>query len=198
MHVQIPVTQNLMVETIDKTFDTILHHLDARAVGEGGEGHGMTEADTFRTLNFSLMLSISHYIEDRFVEKRLTGMFLASFQKLSFFVEQQARYLNLAKTGSKVMVFAEPDIPPPVSAERLTFYRPAHEDLGKFWIVLSDDPEFRIALAARETTPVRVSGGGEGSRKRSFEGFWTYRDEYIDAIRDSICGFYVDRAFEIS
>lgn len=186
----------LMAETIDKTFETILRHLDARSGGEGAEGVALTETDTFRTLNFSLMLSISHYIEDRFVEKRLTGLFVASFQKLSFFVEQQARYLNLAKTASRVMVFAEPDIPPPVAAEGLTFYRPAHDDLKAFWVVLSDDPEFRIALVARETTPNRQPAGG--GKKRTFEGFWTYRDEYIDAVRDSLCGFYVDRSLEIS
>lgn len=188
----------LMVETIDKTFGTILHHLDARSAGEGVEGVALTETDTFRTLNFSLMLSISHYIEDRFVEKRLTGMFIASFQKLSFFVEQQARYLNLAKTASRVLVFAEPDIPPPVSAEGLKFYRPAHDDMKAYWVVLSDDPEFRIALVARETTPSRQSASPAGAKKRTFEGFWTYRDEYIDAVRDSICGFYVDPSFEIS
>jgi DICT domain-containing protein len=187
-----------MVETIDKTFESILSHLDARMTGEEAEGHALTETDTFRTLNFSLMLSISHYIEDRFVEKRLTGMFIASFQKLSFFVEQQARYLNLARTSSRVMVFAEPDIPPPVAAERLKFYRPAHADLDAFWVVLSDDPEFRIALVARETTPSRQPAGAGGGKKRTFEGFWTYRDEYIDAVRDSICGFYADPAFEIS
>lgn len=185
-----------MAETIIQTFDSIIRHLDARAGGEGGTGQALTETDTFRTLNFSLMLSISHYIEDRFVEKRLTGLFIASFQKLSYFVEQQGRYLNLARTASKVWVFGEPDIPPPVSAEGLKFFRPMGNDLRDYWIVLSDDPEFRIALVARETTPNRASGL-TGSRKRSFEGFWTYRDEYIDAVRDSIVTFYGLHEFQI-
>jgi len=181
-----------MSAPIAKTFEDIVHHLDARAERNGG-GLPVTETDTFRTLNFSLMLSISHYIEDRFVEKRLSGLFVASFQKLSLFLPQQERYAAIASTSQQVWIIGEPDIVPPFVADNLHFFRPADAACRDYWIVLSDDPRFRIALFAREChtpEPRSATSVKNGYAKRRFEGFWTYRDEYIDAIRTSIQTHY--------
>ncbi|MCS7079497.1 MAG: hypothetical protein NZ585_05540 [Chloracidobacterium sp.] len=182
-----------MSAPIAKTFDSIVHHLNARTEQNGG-GLPVTETDTFRTLNFSLMLSISHYIEDRFIEKGLSGLFIASFQKLSLFLPQQERYATIAKTSQAVWIIGEPDITPPAVAERIRFFRPADCECQDYWIVLSDDPRFRIALFARErrdtARPAASGKNGYARGKRSFEGFWTYRDEYIDAIRNSVQTHY--------
>jgi DICT domain-containing protein len=183
-----------MSAPIVKTFEDIVHHLDARAKRNGG-GLPVTETDTFRTLNFSLMLSISHYIEDRFIEKRLSGLFVASFQKLSLFLPQQERYAAIARTSQQVWIIGEPDIAPPFIAENLQFFRPADAACRDYWIVLSDDTRFRIALFARECRlPEPQSAAsvknGYPRGKRRFEGFWTYRDEYIDTIRSSIQAHY--------
>jgi DICT domain-containing protein len=188
-----------MSAPIAKTFEDIVHHLDARAERNGG-GLPVTETDTFRTLNFSLMLSISHYIEDRFVEKRLSGLFVASFQRLSLFLHQQERYAAIASTSQQVWIIGEPDIAPPFVADNLQFFRPADAECRDYWIVLSDDPRFRIALFAREchapepppAAPVKAAPvkNGHAGGKRRFEGFWTYRDEYIDAIRASLQAHY--------
>ncbi len=184
-----------MSAPIAKTFDSIVHHLTTRTEHNGG-GLPVTETDTFRTLNFSLMLSISHYIEDRFIEKRLSGLFIASFQKLSLFLPQQERYAAIARTSQAVWILGEADIVPPFVAEHLQFFRPPDRESQDYWIVLSDDPCFRIALFARErqeqTAAAAVASGKNGHRagKRSFEGFWTYRDEYIDAIRHSVQTHY--------
>ncbi|OYT70651.1 MAG: hypothetical protein CFK52_10480 [Chloracidobacterium sp. CP2_5A] len=187
-----------MSAPIAETFDNIVIHLDARAERNGG-GLPVTETDTFRTLNFSLMLSISHYIEDRFIEKRLSGLFIASFQKLSLFVPQQERYAALARTSKDVWIIGEPDIPPPLLANSVQFFRPADSACRDYWIVLSDDPRFRIALFARERRSAAAAPGKNGhvSGKRSFEGFWTYRDEYIDAIRDSIQTYYAKQELRV-
>ncbi len=186
-----------MSAPIAETFDNIVHHLAARTERNGG-GLPVTETDTFRTLNFSLMLSISHYIEDRFIEKRLSGLFIASFQKLSLFIPQQERYAALAQTSEAVWIIGEPDILPPFLAKSIQFFRPADGDCRDYWVVLSDDPRFRIALFARErhipaASPVKNGHGG----KRSFEGFWTYRDEYIDAIRNSIQSHYAKQELRV-
>lgn len=181
-----------MSAPIAQTFDSIVHHLAARTERNGG-GLPVTETDTFRTLNFSLMLSISHYIEDRFIEKRLTGLFIASFQKLSLFLPQQERYAAIAQTSQAVWIIGEPDIAPPFVAERLQFFRPPDSECRDYWVVLSDDPRFRIALFARErrsSTGATPGKNGLVGGKRSFEGFWTYRDEYIDAIRHSVQTHY--------
>lgn len=190
-----------MSAPITRTFEDIVHHLDARAERNGG-GLPVTETDTFRTLNFSLMLSISHYIEDRFIEKRLSGLFVASFQKLSLFLPQQERYAAIASTSRQVWIIGEPDITPPFLGHNLSFFRPADTACQNYWIVLSDDPRFRIALFAREcpvptppSTP--LTKNGHVGKKRRFEGFWTYRDEYLDAIRASIQAHYARPEFQV-
>ncbi|MFQ3589644.1 MAG: DICT sensory domain-containing protein [Chloracidobacterium sp.] len=190
-----------MSAPIATTFDNIVNHLDARAEQNGG-GLPVTETDTFRTLNFSLMLSISHYIEDRFIEKRLSGLFIASFQKLSLFIPQQERYAAVAKTSKDVWIIGEPDVLPPFLADSVQFFRPADQACRDYWIVLSDDPRFRIALFARErphpgSPPIVPGKNGHTNGRRRFEGFWTYRDEYIDAIRNSIQEHYIRQELRV-
>ncbi|MGQ9896881.1 MAG: DICT sensory domain-containing protein [Acidobacteriota bacterium] len=191
-----------MSAPIAKTFEDIVHHLDARTERNGG-GLPVTETDTFRTLNFSLMLSISHYIEDRFIEKRLSGLFVASFQKLSLFLPQQERYAAIASTSQQVWIIGEPDITLPFIGDNLLFFRPADAECRDYWIVLSDDLRFRIALFARErhlpeaASVAPFKNGHAVGKKRRFEGFWTYRDEYIDAIRASIQAHYARPDFRV-
>jgi|GEM_PF-1704203 DICT domain-containing protein len=179
-----------MPAPIAKTFEDIVRHFDARAE-RNGSGLPVTETDTFRTLNFSLMLSISHYIEDRFIEKQLSGLFVASFQKLSLFLPQRSRYAAIASTSQQVWIIGEPDITPPFIADNVYFFRPADAECRDYWIVLSDDPRFRIALFARECRKTEALSSAQiKGQRRQFEGFWTYRDEYINAIRASLEAHY--------
>lgn len=137
------------------------------------------------------MLSISHYIEDRFIEKQLSGLFVASFQKLSLFLPQRSRYAAIASTSQQVWIIGEPDITPPFIADNVYFFRPADAECRDYWIVLSDDPRFRIALFARECRKTEALSSAQiKGQRRQFEGFWTYRDEYINAIRASLEAHY--------
>jgi DICT domain-containing protein len=197
-----------MPAPIAATFDFILSHIQMRSEAESATGSLTTETDTFRTFNSSLMLSISHYIEDRFTERRLSGLFIAAFPKVSFFWGHRDRYASIARTASGLFILGEADAPPPISVSGLRLFDPRDEEFKKYWIVLSDSPYFRIALFARERGPARrsdLNGGANGSHvngnglsKRNFEGFWTYRDEYITLIRDSVQNHYAIRDYEVT
>ena len=58
-----------MADLIAATFEKIIKHIESRSVGDpNAPGKLLSEPDTFRTQNFSLMLGISQYIEERFIE----------------------------------------------------------------------------------------------------------------------------------
>jgi DICT domain-containing protein len=128
-------------------------------------------ADVNYALSLEAMTAISHYIEDRLIERGSDGRLFAGFQKLGNVRAQRDRYEALKDRVATVLVFGAPDRPCPVVGGNLRVVATTAPDVLEHWFVVSDSPDFPICLVAREAAPV--------NGRRVFRGFWSSNPDLV-------------------
>ncbi len=127
------------------------------------------------------LLATSHEFEDR-AYRVGEGVLRVSFQSLSIFRSQRARYETLASdTTLDIHVYGQDDWEPPPTTG-ITFHPLTDTALEQVWLLAFDaagDDQNKCALVAEETD--------DGP----FRGLWTYNPQLVDEIMAAIVA--VDR-----
>lgn len=131
-----------------------------------------------------LLIHISRQVEAIALETG-SGVLHSGFQYLSRIRDERGTdraYRRLAETDVDVHVYGAPDWKRPPT-EDMTVHGHGTGEIPKAWFVVHDgdgDDERKAALVAVEVGP------------NEYEGFWTFRTEWVDAILEYIEETYVD------
>lgn len=160
----------------------------------GSDNNGPPDSDPGRQLLYSALantllssltpaqlLETSHEFEDR-AYRVGDGALRVSFQSLSIFRSQRARYETLASdTALDIHVYGQADWESPtipgISFHPLTDTPLEHTPLEQVWLLAFDaagDDQNKCALVAEETAD------------RSFRGLWTYSPRLVDEIMAAV------------
>lgn len=153
---------------------------DERGPPDSDPGRQLLYSALANTLLSSLtpaqLLETSHEFEDR-AYRVGEGTLRVSFQSLSIFRSQRARYETLASdTALDIHVYGQADWEPP-TIPGITFHPLTDTALEQVWLLAFDaagDDQNKCALVAEET----VNG--------PFRGLWTYSPRLVDDIMTAV------------
>ena len=129
------------------------------------------------------LLAISHAIEDETCAAAQRAVMIAAFQRKRFLTASYARWVELARTASAAVVFADLRRPAPVSKRGLIEVAlPDDAALNREWLVVCDSAEEAAVLVGSERP------GQEHVRdsERLFESLWSV-DPVVVRSATAIC-----------
>lgn len=132
------------------------------------------DGTVYTAMDRQQLLAVSHEIEDR-ARRVGTGTLRATFQRLSAFEPQVARYRALGESGLDVHVYGAPDWEPP-AMPGVTYHAYGDDAPTRYWVLAFDggDADHQACgLVGRE--------GDDG-----FEGFWTDDPDLVARIVDAL------------
>lgn len=136
-------------------------------------------ASQLRLHSRQMMLTLSYAIEDLAAASGPQTVLIATFQRLSLYRPQIARYANLAPQIAQVFVLGLPDISPPPIPKVTVLPIEASWPLTQEWAVIACGPTCSAALISRDTEGFRPD-----RRSLRFAGRWTTdRREVTGVIR---------------
>lgn len=140
-------------------------------------------SDTAVMSNRRTMSVISREIENATLIDQADNVIFSSFQYLSRFLPQEARYRELAKTAKQVYVFGVPDVEVPY-IEGITYIPLKPEDqLAKEWFLISYGKDYFSALATEELTNFHAP-----DHTRKFRGVWTFDLAMVNILHEWLSG----------
>ena len=115
------------------------------------------------------MISISHIIEDAITKNAKVADAHVSFQYMSRFTAQAARYANVAQASKGLWLYGAFDAELP-SLPNTTLIDTENTALLDYWYLVAYGPGIHMTLLAEEITPEdRMEG-----EARLYEGFYTF------------------------
>lgn len=125
------------------------------------------------------MSLISYEIENAVLIDGARPRMFSSFQTMSKFVRQQARYEEIARRSESVYVFGIPDvIPPAIENIHYIYLSPRHQ-LAKEWFVVAYSEGYHCTLATEELTQMT-----DPDHERQFRGIWTFNYNIASILND--------------
>lgn len=125
---------------------------------------------TSQLLTKDTLLAISHAIEDECCARAEKPLLFGGFQRESYLRASRTRWVELARTARRAVVFADiaaPSAPRPRMPVEVAL--PTDAPLNREWIVVCDAPDLPACLAATE----RPGQEGVPDSRRRFEALWT-------------------------
>ncbi len=128
-----------------------------------------------RTLRRSVLIALTHAIEDESLARAARPLLFASFQSQQFYRQEQARWRELARGAELTLAFADfdrvrtpRDGPAEIPVDR-------NHPLAREWIVVCCAPHHAVCLAAWELPPIAT-----GARQhRLFEAIWSVEPDVV-------------------
>jgi DICT domain-containing protein len=123
----------------------------------------------------STMIALSHAIEEQAAASGPETVLIATFQRLSLFQRESARYARLAPGLAQVFVIGVPDaLTDPISGVNVL---PIDQSwpLVEEWVVIASGPTCCAALLSRDAEGFRLN-----QRSRRFAGRWTTEPAEVD------------------
>jgi hypothetical protein len=141
------------------------------------------------------MSIISYEIENASLVDDASTVVFSSFQRMSKFLPQEARYRRLADIARHVYVFGVPDTDLP-EIENVTCVPLKPEDqLAKEWFLVSYSEDYFSALATEELTDI-----DDPDPERIFKGVWTFDLSLVSILHEWLSGLvglrFEQRTFE--
>ncbi len=121
------------------------------------------------------MLALSHAIEDECLARAERPLLFASFQRERYYREQEARWLELARTAELACVFAEFDEPCTPLAGPAEIRIAADSPLMREWAIVCDAPGYGVCLTGWEVP----RNHGEPAGPRRFETLWSVEPDVV-------------------
>jgi class 3 adenylate cyclase len=136
--------------------------------------------DQLTTSLVPTLLATSHGIEDAVTDNQLRGTFYAGFQRISAFLPQARRFARLAAACGEVLVFAQPDVPPPeIPGVQFVLLKPAASLTQEWFIVFAHD-DLVVALLTRQMPDESV---GSAILDRAYQGAVTFDPALVGGAR---------------
>lgn len=134
---------------------------------------------TPQVLSKRSLVALSHAIEDECCARAAEPLLFGGFQREAFLRASYGRWLELARTASSVVVFADFSEPAPMRPARpIEVGLPPQAPLNREWLVVCDARDLPVCMAAVELPGRRPVHGAE----RRFEVLWSV-DPYV--VRDA-------------
>lgn len=153
--------------------DLSVYRLIARVAGNSTSLHSR------RGMSF-----ISHEIEDATMIGGEGNRVFSSFQRMSRFLPQVGRYVQLAEAASEIYVFGIMDVPelPQIRNVHYVPITPDHQ-LAKEWFLVSYGTPYYSALVTEE-----LSDMNDPDPEREFIGLWTFDLPMVATLHEWLCG----------
>ncbi|WP_162308296.1 DICT sensory domain-containing protein [Segeticoccus rhizosphaerae] len=120
-------------------------------------------------LRKSTLLALTRAVEDECCARAEQPALFVSFQQRRFYRQSQARWLELARTASAVVVFADFPRRPAGSRWPLQVPVPTTEPMRREWALVCDCPDYPAAIAGWEQLGPEPAADSD----RRFETVWT-------------------------
>lgn len=129
------------------------------------------------------MSIISYEIENASLVDDASTVMFSSFQRMSKFLPQEARYRQLAQIAKHVYVFGVPDTELP-EIENITYVplKP-NDQLAREWFLVSYGKDYFSALATEELTNI-----DDPDPERIFKGVWTFDLSLVSILHEWLSG----------
>jgi len=151
-----------------------VHHKRQDTECSLGEAVYVPDSDVHHLMDTSVMLAISHALEDLALNNG-GGEFIATFQDFANFVPQQERYCELAKKVDMVRVWGSGQ--PPEGCRDIDFVYADDPKVRKYWLVLYDHPDCRAMLLCRQVNRALKF------ESKKFVGFYSFNPYLVQSIR---------------
>ncbi|HMO58153.1 MAG TPA: DICT sensory domain-containing protein [Roseiflexaceae bacterium] len=128
------------------------------------------------------MITLSHVIEEQAALGGTATVLIATFQRLSLYAVEAARYRRFALQFAQVYVLGVADAPVPDVPNVTVVPLERNWPLVQEWSVIASGPQVAVGLLALDAVGFRPE-----QRSRSFEGLFTTDPALIDA---AVARFY--------
>lgn len=125
------------------------------------------------------MSLISYEIENAVLMDGARPRLFSSFQVMSKFMKQEARYRQIAEQAESVYVFGVPDVIPPAIPNIHYVYLSPKDQLAKEWFIVAHSEEYNSVLATEELTRLT-----DPDHQRQFKGIWTFNRNIAAILND--------------
>lgn len=139
-----------------------------------GEQVIVPESDRHHLFSSSLMLAMSHSIED-IAQESGEGELIATFQHMDNFLPEKQRYCAIAKTIDTVRVWGEGE--KPKGCSQIDFITACHPKISQYWMVLFESPHCRAILMGKQFNKTTVFSD------KQFVGFYSFNPYLVQSIR---------------
>jgi DICT domain-containing protein len=126
-------------------------------------------------LSRPVMLALSHAIEDECLARAERALLFASFQRERYYRDQEARWLELARTADFACVFADFAEPCEPVVGPVEIRVAPDSPLVREWAIVCDAPGYGVCLTGWELPPTERDAAGN----RRFETLWSVEPEVV-------------------
>jgi len=146
---------------------------------------------TKRPLNLGVyykntLVALCHALEDFILESSAAPIMITAFQRGKWYLQEAARYADLAEKASQVVIMAAPDAgfaSHPTSQKSnvaLVSLEPA-DPVAQEWHLIIFSETYTAMVLCQELSPMDYGAKGppENDPERKFYGFWTFEPELV-------------------
>jgi DICT domain-containing protein len=134
------------------------------------------DPSTLRLHSRTIMIALSHLIEEHAAAAGPETVLVATFQRLSLLRPEVVRYAELAPRIGRVYALGVADVPPPEIPGVTVLALDAAWPLAQEWNVVVSGPRISMALLARDAEGFRME-----RRSQRFRGCWISDRAAVDA-----------------
>ncbi|MFW5771998.1 MAG: DICT sensory domain-containing protein [Phototrophicaceae bacterium] len=125
------------------------------------------------------LVHLSHALEDIVLEDNLPALIFTGFQESSYWVQETARYNQLAQQARQVCIFSGGPLPPEEQATELRIQLANGDQLRQEWFLAVLSPNFSALLCGQD-----AHNRADTEAFREFDTIWTFDPRHINPVLD--------------
>lgn len=132
------------------------------------------------------LVALCHALEDHILADENTPLVITAFQRGKWYLQEAARYADIAKCSRQIAIMAAPDAG---FAEHLTSQLPnvdlvaldSSDPVAQEWHLIILSPKYTAMVLCQELSDADYGMGGQPASdiERKFYGLWTFEPELV-------------------